>query len=124
LRKSVGGVVPRGAPLFEVAPLDGMILEIRTPESVAPDVQPGQTGEFAGHARPEQVQPFRVTRVHAAAEIQNGQSRFVVEAALAAPAAWLRPGMEGVARIHAGRRRAWWVMLHRAIDAVRMQLWF
>jgi multidrug efflux pump subunit AcrA (membrane-fusion protein) len=37
---------------------------------------------------------------------------------------WLRPGMEGLARVDMGQRRIWWVATHRLADMVRLWMWW
>jgi len=39
-------------------------------------------------------------------------------------AQWLRPGMEGVARVDAGERTIIWIASHRVVDAVRLWVWW
>ena len=39
------------------------------------------------------------------------------------PLAEVRPGMQGVAKIEAGRQSAGWVLTHRIIDWLRLALW-
>ena len=62
-------------------------------------------------------------RIRPQAEIQGQLNVYVAEAEAALPFAWMRPGMEGVAKIEVGRRRVWWVVLHRATDYLRLKLW-
>lgn len=40
-----------------------------------------------------------------------------------APADWLRPGMEGVAKIDVGRERIAWILTRQIVDTVRLWLW-
>jgi hypothetical protein len=40
------------------------------------------------------------------------------------PQSWWRPGMTGVARIDAGDRNILWLMTRRAVDAIRLKLWW
>ncbi len=37
---------------------------------------------------------------------------------------WMRPGMEGLARIDMGKRKIWWVATHRIADMVRLWMWW
>jgi len=37
---------------------------------------------------------------------------------------WLRPGMEGTARLEMGRRPIAWILTHRLADTVRLWLWW
>lgn len=123
LRKSVGTVVPRGSPLFEVAPLDRWTIELYVPEADGDDVVLGQRGFFAAQARPEESCRFELSRIRPRAESRESKTVFLGEAALESPFVWLRPGMEGTAKIEVGRRAVWWVLLHRAIDYLRITLW-
>lgn len=124
LRKRIGSVVQRGEPLFEVAPLTAWTLELAIPEHAATDVTTALAGEFVSFARPEASRPFHIDRVFGSARVIDGRNVVIAEAdlALAGPT-WLRPGMEGVARIHVGPRRIWWIVLHRAVDYLRLNFW-
>jgi len=112
-----------GDPLFAVAALDGWMLELRIGEADVGDVRAELVGRFAPLARPEQPQSFSISRIRPQAEIQGQLNVYVAEAEAALPFAWMRPGMEGVAKIEVGRRRVWWVVLHRATDYLRLKLW-
>ncbi|MBL4700022.1 MAG: HlyD family efflux transporter periplasmic adaptor subunit [Phycisphaeraceae bacterium] len=37
---------------------------------------------------------------------------------------WLRPGMEGLARVDMGKRKIWWVATHRLADMIRLWMWW
>ena len=123
LRPLVGGRLAQGALLFEVAPAGAWALELDAPQRVLRDVHPGLRGTFAPAARPEQPQEFILARIGASAEVRAGQNVYRLEGPLTTPPDWLRPGMEGVARIHVGPRRVWWVTLHRMVDWLRLHLW-
>lgn len=123
LRKRIGAVAVRGEPLFEIAPLTAWTLELHVPESAAADLQAGQAGLFAGFARPNQQVAFQVDRVLESAQVVDGRNVILAEADVQAQSEWLRPGMEGVARVQIGSRRIWWVALHRAIDYLRLNFW-
>lgn len=123
LRKQVGNVVTRGQALFEVAPLSGWHIQLEIPETDVDEVAAGMTGTFVPHARPETQQTFQVARVGLHAELRNERNVYIAEVDTHLPFAWMRAGMEGVAKVHAGRRPVWWVALHRAIDYVRLNVW-
>lgn len=123
LRKRIGSVVEMGDPLFEIAPPHGLIVELAVPESDAEDLAVGLTGTFAPSARPEQTRSLRVLRILPRTEIRERGNACIVEAATNLEEGWLRPGMEGVARIHVGRRPVWWVGIHRIVDYLRLKLW-
>lgn len=123
LRRQVGGMVQRGQPLLAVTPTAGWSIRVDVPDYAAAKVTGGLTGDFAAFARPELLQGIRIERVSAAAEHRDGKSIFIAEAALTRPPDWLRPGMEGTARIDLGPRRVCWVAMHRAIDWLRLHWW-
>ena len=66
---------------------------------------------------------FEVARALPEAQLRNGRNVYVAEAQVDATEDWIRPGMEGMAKIELGRRRIWWVTLHRVIDYLRLKFW-
>lgn len=123
LRKRIGSVVARGEPLFEVAPPTSWTLELHVPEHAAAELAPGQAGLFAAFARPDHQVLFQVDRVLDSAQVVDSRNVIVVEADILARESWLRPGMEGVARVQIGPRRIWWVGLHRILNYLRVNFW-
>jgi len=123
LRKQVGGVLAQGAPLFDIAPLDQWSLEMDIPQNVSGELGAGLKGRFASHARPEDAQQFELTRLRPSAEIRNGENVYVAEATVDLNAEWMRPGMEGVAKVQVGRRKVWWVASHKVLDYLRLHFW-
>ena len=123
LRKLVGSVLAQGTPLFEIAPLDRWQLELAVPQNVSGDVQVGLTGHFASNARPEVTQPFKLARVRPSSEIRNAENVYVAEANVVVNSEWMRPGMEGVAKVRIGQRKVWWITLHRVLDYLRLNFW-
>ncbi len=123
LRKRVGGVLARGDPLFKLARLDRLTLQMHVPESVSADLAVGLTGSFATYARPGRPDEMRILRVLGEAQIRDNKNVYLAEADIATPGDWMRPGMEGVAKITVGTRRVCWVALHKVVDYLRMKLW-
>lgn len=123
LRKRIGSVVTRGEPLFAIAPLTGWTLELAVPEAASADLAPNLSGYFASYARPDRTRAFRIDRIHAEAQTRHEKNVYIAEADIDAADAWLRPGMEGVAKVRVGQKRIWWITLHRAIDYLRLHLW-
>ena len=123
LRHRIGSVVERGEPLFQLASVDRCVLDLSVPEADLDELAIGLRGFVATHARPERTRPIRITRIRPAAEVADASNVFIAEAEVEGPFDWTRPGMEGVARIHVGRRRVWWILTHRAIDYLRLTFW-
>ena len=124
LRKSIGGVLVQGEPLFQIAPEDEWTLELEVPESAAASLAVGLPGLFAGHADPQRAMEFRISRIRPTAQLRRAQNVYVAEAEVRANGdGGIRPGMEGVAKVQVGQRPIWWVASHRFVDYLRMKLW-
>lgn len=123
LEPRLGEVVPLGEPLLKLAPRAAMTVEMHVPEHAVAMLTSGLTGQFTTHARPEVSQSISIDRLQPQAEIKHGQNVFVARAELAERPDWLRAGMTGVARVRAGSQPVWWVLLHRAIDNIRLTMW-
>ncbi|MHC5111235.1 MAG: efflux RND transporter periplasmic adaptor subunit [Planctomycetota bacterium] len=123
LRKKIGGVFLRGDPLFQIAPLDKWMLELHVPDAASADLQTELAGVFASFARPDVTQSFAISRVMESARPRNERNVFLAEATLGGTDPWLRPGMEGVAKVRVGVRRIWWIALHKAVDYLRINFW-
>lgn len=123
LRERVGETMAMGTPLFEIARDGGWKLEIEMPQRIAADLSPGRVGGFAPNARPEDTSDIHLTRVKPMAEAVEGKTVYLAEAELAGGEEWMRPGMEGIARVNFGRRAVWWVASHRFVDYFRTNFW-
>jgi multidrug efflux pump subunit AcrA (membrane-fusion protein) len=123
LRHRVGENLAQGEPLLQIAPLVEWRLELSIPQSAAAFVTSDSRGVFLTYARPDESCRLRVTRAPTSAKAGEGETVFTGEATLAAAQPWLRPGMEGVARIDVGPRPVWWVATHGLIDYLRINLW-
>jgi len=123
LSTRIGGVFTKGEHLFQIAPVDRLELQIDVPEASVGWLSVGQPGRFAGFARPEDRQEITLTRIAPAAELRGTNNVFPIEAGTLQQAAWMRPGMEGMAMVEIGERPLWWVISHQALDWLHMHLW-
>ncbi|MEA1950177.1 MAG: HlyD family efflux transporter periplasmic adaptor subunit [Planctomycetota bacterium] len=123
LSKRIGEVVPMGAPLLEFVPEGDWSVELLVPETMADELSVGFEGRFACNARPGEPLECKITRIRPSSEPVDGKNVFIAEASVEGNPAWMRAGMEGVAQIDAGKRRVWWVALHRIIDYMHLTLW-
>ena len=123
LSQRIGGPVTRGETLFEVAQLDGWRLSIDVSEYDLGLVTDGQQGRAVLAGLPQVPVPFEVRSVASVSSPGEGENRFRVEATVTDRPAGLRPGMEGVAKIDAGRTslaRAW---LRGTLVRLRLLIW-
>ena len=123
LSQNLGGSVKKGQSLFEIAPLDSYRVILNVDEADVPHIKAGQKGELMLAALVGERFPFTVTLVTPVAQAKEGKNVFRVEASLDATAPRLRPGMEGVAKVNAGRAQLVWIWTHRFFDWLRLQSW-
>ncbi len=121
LRRDEGRPVQQGQVLFEVAPLEQMIVEVEVPDREISRVRAGLPVTFrmeAGGSR-----EGRIERVHPQSEPRDGRNVFVCEAPLANEAD-LRPGMRGRAKVESDRRPLAWILGHRLWEWIVTTLWW
>ncbi|MCP5059626.1 MAG: HlyD family efflux transporter periplasmic adaptor subunit [bacterium] len=123
LSQALGSPVERGEVLFEVAPRDDYRITLEVDGRDIAFVEAGQAGRLTLQALPGEARPFVVRRVTPISSAEEGRSFFRVEAALEGDGSGLRPGMDGVAKIDAGRRSLLWIWTHSALDWLRMAWW-
>lgn len=122
LSNLLGSPVEQGKLLFEIAPLDAYRVILKVEDRDIRDVRPGQSGQLVLSGLAGQTLDFEVLNI-SAAESEDGKNVFRVEAQLERSDIKLRPGMEGVGKIHAGQQSRAWIWTHRLTDWLRMQAW-
>lgn len=123
LKDKLGASLKTGDELFQIAPLDDLDAVARVDESDIGLIAEGGGGLIATRARPDLDFPVTIQRIVPLAEPREGKNQFQVRVKLDRPAAWMRPGMEGVVKLDAGERSLLWIGSRRVIDAVRLWLW-
>ena len=123
LKRQIGAPVETGKLLFEVAPLDSLRAELYVSEDEVSDVAVGQQGFLATATYPGDRIGFVVERVNPAAEVVNNRNVFKVRAKLSENRSWMRPGMEGVAKVTIEKRHYAWIWTRKVVNWVRMKLW-
>ena len=123
LSQSLGAPVERGQVLFEVAPLADYRLVLQVDEHDIAGVAVGQRGELVLTAWPADSVAFTVETITPVSTAREGRNYFRVEAKLDRVPDRLRPGMEGVGKVVAGRRLLVWIWTRQAIDWMRLKLW-
>jgi multidrug resistance efflux pump len=125
LTERLGAPVQPGEALFKVARLRPLFIEWEVPEADLPDLLESRTGEIAFVSRPHEAFGFRVERIEPEAQVRETgavfQGRGLPDTT---PPDWWRPGMTGVCKLDAGRRTLAWILTHRAIDSIRLYLWW
>lgn len=123
LAQNLGAPVQKGEVLLVLAPSDSFRLIVEVDESDIAAVRPGQHGQLALAARPEQPLRFTTRRIVPVATTADGRNYFEVEASPDQAQANLRPGLSGVAKIEVGERPLAWLLLHRFATWLRLAIW-
>lgn len=113
LERAEGAPVKVGQTLFEVAPLERMIVEVLIPEYEIDRASIGQTVDVYLDSVPGEALTGAVLRIHPRAELRNGANVFVAELELDNHDDRLRPGMKGIARLATQRRPLAWIAAQR-----------
>jgi hypothetical protein len=99
MERSEGAPLEIGAVLYEIAPLDQMIVEVAIDDDEIANVTSCQEVAIRFDAYPGEAFQGRLARIHPRSEIRDAQNVFIGEVALENTGVTLRPGMKGVARI-------------------------
>ena len=124
LKRQIGAPVKTGDVLFEIAPLESLRAQLLVPEDEIVDIEVGQEGYLATVSFPAQRIKFTVERISPIAEVVNNRNVFRVRVRLMETRQWMRPGMEGVAKVEIGKRRYVWIWTRKVVNWIRMKLWF
>ncbi len=123
LEDMIGEVVDPTRGLLEIAQLDTITAVVMVPERAVIRLREGQRGKMTLTARPGEDLEFEVVRITPAAELYEQQNAYRVEVALESPPSWLRPGMEGQAKVFGEQTNMLTILTRPAVDAVRLWLW-
>ncbi len=123
LRRRIGEAVHLGDVLMRVAPIAPLNARVNILESDILYLKNGQTGSLATASYPSDRIPISVVYIDPLAIVRHKQNVFRVRVVIRHPPAWLRPGMQGTARINAGRRRYIWIWTRGLINWIRMKFW-
>jgi multidrug resistance efflux pump len=123
LKRQIRAPVKTGDVLFEVTPLESLRAELLVPEDQIFEIAVEQEGYLATVSYPAQRIKFVVERINPMAEVVSNRNVFKVRVRLLETRSWMRPGMEGVAKISVGKRRYIWIWTRRIVNWLRMKLW-
>lgn len=130
LSDKIGASVKLGDVLFQIAPLEDMVVVARVGDRDIGLIRGEEgeggatTGDVATKAFPARTFAFTVERVVPLAQPKDGKNAFEVRGGLKASAPWLRPGMEGMAKFDTGRRSLLWIGTRRIREQLRLWLWW
>ena len=123
LSQSLGAPVALGDRLMTIAPKDEYRLIIDIDERDIINVGIGKSGLLALSAIPTEKIAFTVERVTPMASVKDGRNTYEVEAKIHNKNIYLRPGLQGVAKIEAGKRSTIWSLSHRIVNWLQLTFW-
>ena len=123
LKRQIGAPVRTGDILFEVCPIESLRAQLMVPEDLIFDIKTGQRGRLATASYPGKPIEFVIERINPIAEVVNQRNVFKVRVRLVETYPWLRPGMEGIAKVSVGKRRYIWIWTRKITNWLRMKLW-
>lgn len=121
--KNLGSPIETGQGLFEVASLESLRAELAVPEDRIADLIVKQTGKLACVSYPGQYLKFEVERIDPVAKVIDQRNVFSVKVKLLETRSWLRPGMEGAAKVDISREHYAWIWTREMVNWIRMKLW-
>lgn len=116
-KKSEGVKLSMGETMFEIAPLDRMIVEVGIPEDDITHIEVGQSVTVHMDAYAGESWTGKLLRVHPAAEIRDSEHVFIGEFELENQNLRLRPGMRGKAKITTSAKPLVWNLFHKPWNA-------
>ncbi|MEI7783733.1 MAG: efflux RND transporter periplasmic adaptor subunit [Betaproteobacteria bacterium] len=125
-RNLLGSSVKRGDKLFRIAQVRDLYVVLQVPEHAIRELRGDAQAELLLLSQPDKPIRLQVSSFVPMAQVKGEEgNQFVLKAQIVDPGApWWRPGMTGLARIDAGSRNITWVLFHRAIDKLRLWLWW
>jgi multidrug efflux pump subunit AcrA (membrane-fusion protein) len=108
-----------GQNLFEIGPLDRLLIEVLVPESDIRFVAAEQSVQIKFAAYPFRTWEGTITRVHPRSEVIEQQNVFVAEVEIENRAGELQPGMKGTAKVRRGWAPLGWLLFRGAWDDFR-----
>jgi multidrug efflux pump subunit AcrA (membrane-fusion protein) len=118
LKKAEGVPLTIGQTLFEIAPLDAMIVEVAIPEDDIRHVEVGHSVEVVLDAFPRERFTGTLVRIHPRSEIKETEHVFIGEFELDNPHHLLRPGMHGKATLTTRPHPLGWNLFHKPWEKV------
>lgn len=123
LERSEGVPVTTGQKLFEIAPLDEMLVEVSIPEAEIRHIEEKMDLKMRLESRAGYKWESVIEKIHPVSEISQSENVFVADAFLQNRDEELRPGMRGTARVISKPKPIGWILFHRVWEYLRLKVW-
>ena len=119
LEKVEGAPVEMGQTLFEIGPLNNMLIEIAIPEEEINYIKTGMPIVIKLNAYPFKTWSSHIARIHSKSEQRESNNVFVAEVEVANEELKLKPGMKGSAKVNSGSFPIGWNLFHQPFEQLR-----
>ncbi|MDF1825943.1 MAG: efflux RND transporter periplasmic adaptor subunit [Verrucomicrobiales bacterium] len=123
LERAEGAPLQTGDRLFEIAPIDEMLIEVALPQTEVAYVREGMPVNVQLEAFPGRVFEAVIERIPPRSELRQNRNVFVCEASIQNAEGELRPGMNGEAKVVGDRKMLIWTLIRPAVNYCRLKLW-
>lgn len=120
LKKSEGAPLTIGQTMFEIGPLDQMIVEVAIPERDILYVKEDMPVKIRFDASQHATEKGTIKRISPRSEIRGDESVFVADVMLDNRQLLLRPGMKGSAKVVSDPHPLGWNLFHKAWESLAM----
>jgi hypothetical protein len=117
LKRSEGIPLAVGDTLFEIAPIDRMVVEVAIPETDIAHVEVGQDVTVVLEGFRGDSLKGQLIRIHPRSEMKDDEHVFIGEVEFDNPDGRLLPGMHGNASIGSGLEPMGWIVFHQPYEA-------
>ncbi len=118
LERAEGSPVSKGQVLFEIAPLDKLLVSLAISADDIAYVEKGMALVFELNSYPGEQWELPLKRIRPRAETQETALVFILETELDNPEEKLRPGQQGVGYIIAPERTVAWILFHKVWEQI------
>jgi RND family efflux transporter MFP subunit len=122
LDQAEGAKLRVGQTLFEIGPLEQMLVELQIDEHQIRFASVGDPVTVSFKAFPFRTWQGSISKIHSRSEIVNDKNVFIAEVMIPNETGELQPGMHGRAKISNGWAITGWLWFHRAYEEARH--WF
>ncbi|NND99606.1 MAG: HlyD family efflux transporter periplasmic adaptor subunit [Pirellulaceae bacterium] len=122
LKKAEGVPLTIGQTMFEIGPLDEMIVEVAVPESEILYVKEGMEVGIRLDADQSDKKTGSIIRIAPRSETRDNQSVYIAEVAMDNADGTLRPGMKGSAKVIGDPNPLGWNLFHKAWESFAMMV--
>jgi biotin carboxyl carrier protein len=122
LERVEGAPLKIGQTLFEIAPLESMIVEVAIPDDEISHIVEGQTIDVRLDAYPDETWQAIALTIQPRSRIRDDENVFIAEAELDNTDGRLRPGMKGRAKFATHRHPLGWILFHKPWEYVTKKL--